>query len=87
MKFKLKIVFLILFFANEQYTQELIINELLSSNQKSNFDGFGEYDDWIEIYNPTDSIININGMFISDDLSDPTKHCLMSKNIKWLEFV
>jgi len=85
MKFKLKIVFLILFFAHKQYTQELIINELLSSNQKSNFDGFGEYDDWIEIYNPTDSIININGMFISDDLSDPTKHCLVSKNIKWLE--
>ena len=52
----------------------IIINEVLASNSKGYADGFGEHDDWIELYNLTDSSIQLSGMFLTDDPEDPTKH-------------
>lgn len=54
----------------------LLINEFLASNITVLQDDFGEYDDWVELYNPTDCSINLNGIFITDDLADPTKYQL-----------
>ena len=54
----------------------LSINEFLASNSKGIMDGFGENDDWIELYNHTDSTIQLAGMFFTDDPSNPTKHVL-----------
>jgi len=46
----------------------LRINEIVASNQAGQFDEFLEYDDWVEIYNPTGSpITNLAGYYISDD--------------------
>ncbi|MCD4693031.1 MAG: lamin tail domain-containing protein [Calditrichales bacterium] len=50
---------------------DLIINEFMASNDSAFADEFGGYDDWIEIYNPNDMPIDIGGMYITDDLSDP----------------
>ncbi|WP_456406900.1 lamin tail domain-containing protein [Caldithrix abyssi] len=50
----------------------LYINEFLASNDSSNADENGEYDDWIEIYNAESRPINIGGMYISDDKGDLT---------------
>ena len=36
------------------FSQSLVINEILTSNKSIISDGFGEYDDWIEIYNKAD---------------------------------
>ena len=44
----------------------------MASNTSVIADEFGEYDDWVELYNPTNSPIDIGGMFISDNLANPT---------------
>jgi hypothetical protein len=64
--------------------QQLLINEVLASNSKINYDGFGEFDDWIELYNPTDSVIYLAGMYLSDDINDPEKHQFSPKIDYWL---
>ncbi len=50
----------------------LFINEFMASNDSAYADENGEYDDWIEIYNPGSEAIDIGGMYITDDLSDLT---------------
>jgi gliding motility-associated-like protein len=36
-------------------------------------DDFGNYEDWIELHNPTAAAIDISGFFLSDKVSNPTK--------------
>ena len=50
----------------------LYINEFMASNDSTITDENGEYDDWIEIYNPNSESVNIAGMYITDDLTDAT---------------
>lgn len=52
---------------------QLYINEFMASNSNTIADEFGEYDDWIEIYNAGTSPVNLAGYFISDDNDIPTK--------------
>ena len=56
------------------FSQSLVINEILTSNKTIISDGFGEYDDWIEIYNNSNESFNLGGMYITDDINNPTKH-------------
>ena len=51
----------------------LVINELMASNSATAYDQNGEFDDWIELYNLSDSALNIGGYFLSDSKADPTK--------------
>lgn len=66
-------------------SQTLIINEILSSNTKVNTDGFGEHDDWVEIYNPTNDTIQTRGMYITNDSLNPTKHEIGSSKSYWTQ--
>ena len=50
-----------------------MINELLASNNSIIMDEHGDYDDWVELYNPTDSLIFLSGLYLSDDENDKTK--------------
>ena len=59
---------------------ELIINEFCASNDTLWADGFGEYEDYIEIYNPNDVPINIGGWFITDDLEEGTEYQIPEGN-------
>ena len=43
---------------------ELKINELLAGNSTINSDEYGEFDDWIELYNPTNQMVNLSGLFL-----------------------
>ena len=52
----------------------IFINEIMCDNVSGIVDNKGENDDWIEIYNPGTSAVDIGGLFITDDLSDPTKY-------------
>jgi len=58
----------------------LVINEFMASNSTSIQDSQGQYDDWIEIYNYGSSHINIGGMYLTDDLSFPTKWQIPNNN-------
>ena len=51
----------------------VVINEILAANSKAIQDLEGEYDDWIELYNAGDMPVDIGGMYLTDDLADPTK--------------
>jgi uncharacterized repeat protein (TIGR02543 family) len=50
----------------------LFINEFMASNTKKT-DEFGEYDDWIEIYNSSNQPVNIGGLYITDLLTNLTQ--------------
>ena len=50
----------------------LIINEFMASNDAAFADEHGDFDDWIEIYNSNDHAVDIGGMYMTDDLEQPT---------------
>ncbi|HCO95395.1 MAG TPA: hypothetical protein DIU00_15835, partial [Phycisphaerales bacterium] len=58
----------------------LAINEFMASNSSSVQDPQGQYDDWIEIHNFGFSPINVGGMYLTDDLSFPTKWQIPNNN-------
>ena len=60
---------------NDQVEIPLVINELMASNSSNSGinDPQGDYDDWIEIYNYGDTAVDIGGMYLTDDLNEPTR--------------
>ncbi len=52
----------------------LYINEFCTSNTNIITDEFGNYDDWIEIYNANDNPVNIGGLFFTDSLPNHIKY-------------
>ena len=52
---------------------DVLINEVLASNSTTNKDPQGHYDDWIELYNAGDSIVDTGGRYLTDDPDNPTK--------------
>jgi len=51
----------------------VLINEFLADNESVNQDEAGEYDDWLELYNADAVTVTLEGMYLTDDLSEPTK--------------
>ena len=45
-----------------------MLNEMQSSNSSTIADNVGEFDDWIEIYNPTADTVEIAGLILKDQL-------------------
>jgi len=56
----------------EPYEPGLFVNEFVASNGTGYQDNNGDFDDWIEIYNSSDTAVDIGGMYVSDDLGDRT---------------
>ena len=54
----------------------LVINELMSSNANNVSDEFGEFDDWVELYNAGNSLISLSGKYLTDNLNNPDKYAL-----------
>lgn len=71
----------------ETSTPAIYINEFLTSNDSLNTDEFGEFDDWIEIYNSEDTAVSLNGMYLTNDLSNPTKWNLPDTMLESKEFL
>jgi hypothetical protein len=47
----------------------LVINEFMAKNDGSVLDPYGDYDDWIEIYNYGNDAVDIGGMYLADNLT------------------
>ena len=52
---------------------QIVINEYSAANYNTLQDNYGEYEDWVELYNPTATDIDINGWTLTDKPSNPTK--------------
>lgn len=61
-------------------SNQIFINEFQADNSSTVKDEYGEYDDWIEIYNAGNNIINLSGLYITDDFSDLKKFQIASSN-------
>ena len=51
----------------------VVINELMADNDNIIADPQGDYDDWLELYNLTDSAVTLTGLYLSDKEDEPTK--------------
>jgi spore coat protein CotH len=49
----------------------LYINEIMASNTSTVTDNYGDYEDWVEIYNPNDFAVNLAGFYFEDDHYEP----------------
>lgn len=52
------------------------VNEFMPSNAAAFASPDGSYDDWIEIHNPGDAPVYLQGWSLTDDPDDPYKHVL-----------
>lgn len=59
--------------APKALAQELVINEIVTSNTSINTDEDGEYQDWVELYNNSALSVNLAGYGLTDDAAVPFK--------------
>lgn len=59
----------------------LKINEIMASNRNFIVDEYGQFNDWIEVYNPGETAVSFNDVFISDDPAEPDKYELSGNSI------
>jgi hypothetical protein len=52
---------------------DVVINELMPVNSFTVTDEYGEYDDWIELFNKSSATIDLSGYFLSDNKNDLSK--------------
>lgn len=68
------LVLLILHATTWGQSPEILINEFLASNQATNRDPeFGEFSDWIELYNTAHGAMDLSGYYVTDNLDEPLK--------------
>jgi len=51
----------------------VVINEVMAKNVATFTDNFGEFDDWVEIYNPLGHAVSLAGYYMSDDSNNPRR--------------
>ncbi|HER09630.1 MAG TPA: hypothetical protein ENO20_12050 [Bacteroides sp.] len=59
----------------------LRINEFMASNSSTRADEYGEYDDWLEIYNASGIPVLMGDVYLSDDMGKPGKYRLPDAHI------
>ncbi len=62
-------------------TPQLVINELLASNDTGASDNAGEFEDWIELYNADDAPLELSDFYLSDNSENPTKWRLPNETL------
>ena len=65
----------------------LVINEVMVSNDTALVDEYGEFDDWIEIYNNGNNSINLFGYHLSDDEAELEKYSFPSIDLNPDEYL
>lgn len=62
-------------------TDAIVINEFMADNATTITDPNGQYDDWIEIYNPTNNPITLTGKYLTDKKTNLTKWQFIEPNL------
>lgn len=55
---------------------QVVINEFMASNQNDATNETGQHEDWIELYNRMSTPLNLLGLYLTDDYTNPTKFAL-----------
>ena len=70
---KLFFCILFIFLHLLQANSQIVINEYSAANYDTHTDNYGEYEDWVELYNPTSAAVDISGWYLTDKPANPTK--------------
>ncbi len=62
-------------------SDNIVINELMADNGITIADPNGEYDDWVELYNPTSNMIPLTGKYLTDKKDNLTKWRFIDPNL------
>ena len=54
----------------ETYSENIVINEIMASNNSALQDNDGDYDDWLELKNISENAVNLSGYYLSDKEDD-----------------
>ncbi len=68
-------------YLNYQARPNLVINEYMADNTATIADEFGEYDDWVEIYNAGNQPYSLRFLYLSDDPDKPSKWQLPNESL------
>lgn len=66
---------------------DILITEVLVSNNVSNKDAFGEYSDWVEIYNASENVLSLDKCCLSDNPEKLAKYEFPDITIKPGEYM
>lgn len=75
MKIKIFLIGLFIALANSLSFAQVVINEVSAANFAGGgtTDNYGDYEDWIELYNPSGTAFDLDGYFLSDNELEPMK--------------
>ena len=74
MKLKSTFFLILLFIGVLQLQSQVVINELSAANWQGGYaDNYGEFEDWIELYNTSGTDFDLSGYWLSDDDLEPMK--------------
>ena len=85
--FYIKSVFVVLFLCfsifqiNSTVSKKVLINEFLALNSEGLKDEDGDNSDWIELYNPGETTVDLTGWYLTDDENDLHKWSFPSVSI------
>ncbi len=72
---------------NSKHNRTPYISEVMAQNNGFLADPDGEYPDWVELHNPTDTNVDLTGYSISDDANVPTRFVFPSITLKAGEYL
>lgn len=62
--------------------KDIYINEYMIHNQRNTYDTEGNYNDFIELYNNSSKTLELNNIYLTDNLDELTKYKLPNVNIE-----
>lgn len=60
--------------SNAQSIADLRINEILVINDSNYVDSYGQRNGWIEIFNTAYNSVDVGGLYLTNDMTNPTKY-------------
>ena len=80
-------IFVILVFLQNVFSQNVVLNEIMSSNSTTLSDEDGDYPDWVELYNAGSEPVDLSGYGLSDDTLNTKKWMFGSVSINPGEYL